>query len=525
MNIIFPEYGKEAELVKGRNILSYLQELGIDINASCGGEGKCGQCLVEVECAPGVLSDKTDAENEFIHDDTHRLACQARILKTGRHIYVRLKSILYLRRLYILESGEYKVIPIEPFVHREGERVFYESIDMGEYTGEIYGIALDIGTTTLAMYLIDLETGAVLSVSSRENPQTKYGNNVISRIEFARKGQEILEREIRTAANKMVTALTYPGKVYEIVVVGNPVMRDLFFGYSVESLGKSPYEPRSANAVSKTVKELGVKANPEARVYGLPLIGGFVGADALAVVLATEIYKSERICVAMDIGTNTEIVLGNKDRLIATSCAAGPAFEGAGITCGIGGVSGAIKEVRIENGAVMYKTIDDAAPVGVCGSGLIDTLAELLDKRIINGRGKFYGDEKEFRIAEGISLTEKDIDQLNLAKTAVSVGIKTLMDRYEIEFEDVECVFLAGAFGNFINTANAIRIGLLPAIERGKVKKVGNAAVEGARQALISKTKREDAEAVAKQIEHVQLEKEENFMEKFVGELYFQKYL
>ncbi len=525
MNIIFTEYGKEAELVKGRTILFYLQELGIDINYSCGGEGKCGECLVEVECAPGALTDKTEAEKEFIHDDIHRLACQAKILKTDKPVYVRLKSIPYLRRLYILESGEYKAIPIEPFVHIEGERVFYESEDIGEYTGGINGIALDIGTTTLAMYLIDLETGAVLSVSSRENPQTKYGNNVISRIEFARKGQEILEREIRNAANKMIAALTNPDKIYEIVVVGNPVMRDLFFGYSVESLGKSPYEPLSANAVSKTAKELGLEANPKAIVYGLPLIGSFVGADALAVVLATDMYKSVKICMAIDIGTNTEIVLGNRDRLIATSCAAGPAFEGAGIACGIGSVSGAIKEVRIENGEIMYKTIDDDTPVGVCGSGLIDVLAELLDKRIINGRGKFQGDEKEFKIAEGISISEKDIDQLNLAKTAVSVGIKVLMDRYGVELEKIDRIFLAGGFGNFINTENAIRIGLLPSVAQEKVKKVGNAAIEGARQALISKTKRAHAVAVAKRIEHIKLEEEENFMEIFVSELYFQKYL
>ena len=464
-------------------------------------------------------------KNEYIHDEIHRLACQARILKTDKPVYVRLKSILYLRRLYILESGEFKAIPIESFVHLEGKRVFYESEDIGEYTGEIYGIALDIGTTTLAVYLIDLETGAVLSVSSRKNPQTKYGNNVISRIEFARKGQDILEREIKNIANKMITALTHPGKIYEIAVVGNPVMRDLFFGYSVESLGKSPYEPLSVKLVSKTVKELGLEANPKARVYGLPLIGSFVGADALAVVLATEMYKSEPICMAIDIGTNTEIVIGNKDKLIATSCAAGPAFEGAGITCGVGGVSGAIKEVRIENGEVKYKTIDDAAPVGVCGSGIIDTLAELLDKKIINGRGKFYGAEKEFKIAEGISLSEKDIDQLNLAKTAVAVGIKVLLGRYEVELEEIDSIFLAGGFANFTNTENAIRIGLLPAVEREKVKKVGNAAVEGARQALISKTKREEGEAVAKRIEHVKLEEEDNFMEIFVSELYFQQYL
>jgi uncharacterized 2Fe-2S/4Fe-4S cluster protein (DUF4445 family) len=525
MNIIFTENGKEAELVEGRTILSYLQELGIDINASCGGEGKCGQCLIEVECAPGTLSDKTEAENKFVHEDTCRLACLARVLKTDEHIYVRVPRRTY----YVLESGEYKEIALEPFVHIEGERVFCESEDIGEYTGAIYGIALDIGTTTLAVYLIDLESGKVSSVISKGNPQAKYGNNVISRIEFARKGQGILEQEIRTAANELIATMTEPSKVCEMVVVGNPVMRDLFFGYSVESLGKSPYEPLSVKPVSKTAKELGLEANPEARVYGLPLIGSFVGADALAVVLATEMYKSEsdKICMAIDIGTNTEIALGNKDRLIATSCAAGPAFEGAGIACGIGGVSGAIKEVKIENfGEVKYKTIDNAAvPVGVCGSGLIDALAELLDKKLIDGRGKFYGAEKEFRIAEGIKLLEKDIDQLNLAKTAVAVGIKVLLRRYGVEFEDIDSIFLAGGFVNFTNTEHAIRIGLLPDVERGKVKKVGNAAIEGARQALISKTKREDAEAVAKRIEHIKLEEEDNFMGLFVSELYFQKYL
>jgi uncharacterized 2Fe-2S/4Fe-4S cluster protein (DUF4445 family) len=522
MKIIFKDSGKEAELVKGKTILSYLQELGIEINASCGGEGTCGQCLVEVECAPEALSGKTEAEHKFIPEDGHRLACQARILKTDAGpIYVRVP-----RRSYcILESGEFWEIPVEPFVHIEGERVFYESEDVGEYTGGINGIALDIGTTTLAMYLVDLETGVVLSIISRENPQTKYGNNVISRIEFARKDQAILEREIRTAVNEMITAMVEPGKVYEVVVVGNPVMRDLFFGYSVEPLGKSPYEPLSVKAVHKTTTELGLEVNPKARVYGLSMIGSFVGADAMALVLATEMYKSDKISMAIDIGTNTEIALGNKDRLIATSCAAGPAFEGCSIAYGMGGVSGAIKEVQIEDGNVRYETVGDAPPIGVCGSGLIDTLAELLDKQIIDGRGKFRGTEKEFRIVEDIGLSEKDIDQLNLAKTAVAVGIKTLMERYGVSLEAIDRIFLAGGFGYFINVENAMRIGLLPTIELWKVEKVGNAAIEGARQALISRTKREDAETTAKMIEHVKLEEEENFMEKFIGELYFQNYL
>jgi uncharacterized 2Fe-2S/4Fe-4S cluster protein (DUF4445 family) len=548
MKLIVRETRKKAELVKGKTILSYLQELGIEINASCGGEGKCGQCLVEVESAPGALSDKTEAEDKFLQspyrasekappglagaraepvmgrsptDGRQRLACQAIILKIDEPIYVQVPR----RSFCILESGKYWEIPVVPFVRREGERVFYESEEVGEYLGGIYGIALDIGTTTLALYLVDLETGEVRSVIARENPQTKYGNNVVSRIEFARKGQSILEKEIRTAVNEMISAMTDPRKVYEIVVVGNPVMRDLFFGYSVESLGTSPYEPLGVEAVHKTTEELGLEANPKARVYGLPLIGSFVGADALAVALATGMCKSKKISMAIDIGTNTEIVLGNRDRLIATSCAAGPAFEGSSITHGICGVSGAIKEVQIENGKALYKTIGYADPVGICGSGLIDILAELLENHIINGRGKFYGDKKEFNIAGGIGLSEGDIDQLNLAKTAVSVGIKILMERYGIELEEIDNLFLAGAFGYYINIENAIRIGLFPAIELEKVEKVGNAAIEGARQALISKTKREDAEAVATRIEHVKLEEEADFIEKFVGELYFQNYL
>jgi uncharacterized 2Fe-2S/4Fe-4S cluster protein (DUF4445 family) len=522
MHIFFKDSGKEAELVEGRTILSYAQELGILMDASCGGEGKCGQCLVEVESVPGMLSEKNELERKFTRDDGLRLACQATVLRTDADIYVRVP-----RRSYcVLEIGQLWDIPVVPFIRHEGDRVFYESEEVGEYTGELYGIALDIGTTTLVMYLVDLETGTVLSGISRENPQIRYGNNVISRIEFARRGQPILEREIRIAVNEMISDLTDPRKVYEIVVAGNPVMRDLFFGYSVQSLGTSPYEPLSVNAVRKTAQELGLRANPKVPVYGLPLIGSFIGADALAVVLATELYKRKRINMAIDIGTNTEIVLGNRDRLIATSCAAGPAFEGYSVKCGIGGVTGAIKDVKLEAGKVRYKTIHQARPIGICGSGLIDALAELLNNRIIDGRGKFYGDKKEFEIVNGITLSEADIDQLNLAKTAVAVGIKVLAERYGVELEAINRIFLAGAFGYFSNVENAMCIGLLPSIKLEKVEKVGNASIEGARQALISRIKREEAEAIAKRIEHIKLEEEEeDFHEKFIGELYFKNYL
>lgn len=519
--LIVREPRKKAKLVRGRTILSYLQELSIDINASCGGKGECGQCLVEVESSAGALAEKNELEQKFSKNEQQRLACQASILKTDKPIYVSVPR----RSLSIVESGTYWEIPVRPFVQRVGERVFYESQDLDAYRGAINGIALDIGTTTLAMYLVDLETGEVRSVCARENPQTRYGNNVIARIAFATEGQRILEEEIRTAVNGMIATLGAPEVIYEIVVVGNPVMRDLFFGYSVESLGRTPFEPLNREPVHKMAAELGLMANPQARVYGLPLVGGFVGADAVAVVLATKICARDEICMAIDIGTNTEIVLGNRDKLLATSCAAGPAFEGSSITHGICGVSGAIKEVHIEEGRSLYKTIDDADPVGICGSGLIDTLAELLENRIINGRGKFVGKNKTFAITRGIGLSEEDIDQLNLAKTAVAAGIKILAERYGITLNEIARIFLAGTFGYYINVENAIRIGLLPPIGPEKVEKVGNAAVEGARQALVSKLKRADAERIAKRIEHIKLEEDPDFIDQFVEELYFQKYL
>jgi len=521
MKIFFKESGLSADLVAGKTILEYARELGVEINAPCNGEGKCNQCLVEVDSAPGALSPMTEVERKVIEGEVHRLACQARVLRTTEPICVRVP-----RRSYcILESGRLWEIPIAPMVHREGDRVLYGADDISAYAGELYGIALDIGTTTLAMYLVDLETGHVLSVISQENPQTRYASNVISRIEFARTGRRKLVRELIIVLNEMITALTAPEKVYELVVVGNSVMRDLFFGFSVEPLGRSPYEPVSTKAVYKAAHELGLTAHPKAAVYGLPLIGSFIGADTLAMVLATNMYRSRKLALAIDIGTNTEIVLGNQDRLIATSCAAGPAFEGCSVKYGIGGISGAIKEVRLVKGKARYKTILNAPPIGICGSGLIDILAELLEHRLIDGRGKFYGTEKEFKIDRGITLSEADIDQLNLAKSAVAVGIKILLDRYGVALGDIDLIYLAGAFGNYTNLRNAMRIGLLPPIKRSKIEKVGNAAIEGARQALVSVRKREDGEALAARIEHIKLEEERDFIEKFVGELYFQQYL
>jgi uncharacterized 2Fe-2S/4Fe-4S cluster protein (DUF4445 family) len=313
--------------------------------------------------------------------------------------------------------------------------------------------------------------------------------------------------------------------LYEMVMVGNSTMRDLFLGHPVASLGVFPFRPVSLKAENGRPGELGLRMNPEGNVYALPLIGGFVGADTVAGVLATNLHRSEGIGMLVDIGTNTEIVVGNRERMIATSCASGPAFEGSGIKCGVGAVSGAISRVEIDgSGRVSYETIDDLPPVGLCGSALIDVLAEMLERGILDEGGKFRGGRKELVIARGereIRIDGEDVDRLKLAKAAISTGIKVLLERYGIGVEEVERVYLAGAFGTYIRVENAHRIGLLPGVPLSRVEKVGNAALEGARQALVSVRRREEGEEVAGRIEYLNLESESELLYRLVNELSF----
>jgi uncharacterized 2Fe-2S/4Fe-4S cluster protein (DUF4445 family) len=313
-----------------------------------------------------------------------------------------------------------------------------------------------------------------------------------------------------------------------MTVVGNSAMRDLFIGHPVEGLGEAPFKPFSEAAVNKMAKDLEITINPRANVYALPLIGHFVGADALGVILATEMHKSPAITMAIDIGTNTEIAIGNKDEIIITSCASGPAFEGSGLKCGIGAIEGAIQKVEISDDLkAKYETIGNMPPIGICGSGLIDALARMLDTGIIDWTGKLSKGEKEFVIAEDgnrIFLDGEDIDNLKLAKSAICVGMKVVMKHYGVNVKDIEKLYVAGAFGTYINSENALKIGMLPDIPLEKIDKVGNAAVEGARQVLISQKKRKEAEEISKKIKHIRLEMEKNFQYKFMRELGFDKY-
>jgi uncharacterized 2Fe-2S/4Fe-4S cluster protein (DUF4445 family) len=525
--IIFSPSNKKAKLEQGRTVLSYIQELGINISASCGGRGICRGCLVKIDQTEN-LNNLTKIEKEFIKNQTYRLACQAKIVRVIEDIFVKIPEF---RKYKILTKGKSKKISLNPFVKKKrsikGTKVFWENNEIDKYRGEIYGLALDIGTTTISMSWINLETGQEKFISSALNPQMSYGDNVIDRINYAKtKDQNHLRQALVDRINEMI--IQGPVKsdnIYELVAVGNTVMRDIFVDHSITSLGETPFEPISKESVQKFAKEIGIFINAKAKAYSLPIIGHFVGADLLAVILSTEMYKRQETTMAIDIGTNTEIAIGNKEKIIVTSCASGPAFEGSGIKCGIGAIDGAISQIAIKDDlTVEYETIDDALPSGICGSGLIDILAEMLDRNIIDKKGKFSKGENKFIIKENgkkIFIDGEDIDNLKLAKAAIYVGSKSVMKHYGAELKDVEMLYLAGAFGNYVNPSNAIKIGMLPDISLKKIESVGNAAIEGAKQSLIAKEKRIDAEEIPIKTKHIRLEMEKDFHDQFVNGLFF----
>jgi uncharacterized 2Fe-2S/4Fe-4S cluster protein (DUF4445 family) len=528
--IIFSPSDKKGKLEHGRTVLSYIQELGISISASCGGCGICRGCFVKIDRIEN-LNDPTKIEKEFIKDQRYRLACQAKIVREIEDILVEIPEF---RKYKILAKGKTKKIILNPFIKKKrsilGSKVFWENDEIDKYDGEIYGLALDIGTTTVSMSWINLETGHEKFTSSVLNPQMSYGDNVIDRINYARtKDQNHLRQALLDRINEMI--MQGPVKsdhIYEIVAVGNSVMRDIFVDHSIASLGEAPFEPISKESVQKFAREIGIFINPKAKAYSLPLISHFVGADALAVILSTEMYECQKTTMAIDIGTNTEIAIGNKEKIIVTSCASGPAFEGSGIKCGTGAIEGAISQIVINSDlTIQYETIDDASPSGICGSGLIDILAEMLNRNIIDKKGKFSKGENKFTIKDNgkkIFIDGEDVDNLKLAKAAIYAGSKIVMKHYGAELKDIDTLYLAGAFGNYIDPSNAIKIGMLPDISLNKIERIGNAAIEGAKQSLTSKEKRKDAEEIPKKTKHIRLEMEEDFHDQFVNGLFFDKH-
>lgn len=420
-----------------------------------------------------------------------------------------------------------------------------------------FGLAIDIGTTTLAGYLCDLSTGQVLVEAAELNPQVSYGEDVISRITYATSspgGLERLNSAVMEALNKLASRLAGEAgiateDIIDVTVVGNTAMHHLFLKLNPQHLGSSPFTPVLHQPLEIKARDLGLKVNPAANMYILPIEAGFVGADNVAVLLAEEPYSQDEMVLLIDIGTNGELVLGNRQRLISASCATGPAFEGAQIKFGMRAAPGAIEKVIIDRqtGELKFKVVgeerwSDQKPQikarGICGSGIIDVVAEMLHIGIIKPNGAFNKDIKaprllrdpeqlefilawpeETALGRELTITQKDIRAVQLAKGALLAGAKIIMEKLGIKQADK--VILAGAFGLYIDKEKAMKIGLFPDCKLESVHSIGNAAGEGARLALLSLKKRREAAKIARGVEYVELTTEPGFSEEFIRSLNF----
>ena len=403
------------------------------------------------------------------------------------------------------------------------------------------GLAVDIGTTKIAGYLVDLETGKTLASTGIMNPQISYGEDVITRIGRARESPA----EAARLQNVVITALSQiaidlcgevkarPENIVEAVVVGNTAMHHLFLRLPVAQLGLAPYVPAASQALDVKAREIGLNIAPGAYVHLLPNIAGFVGADLVAVLIATEPWKVGKVVLTVDIGTNTEVCLITDDDMTSVSCASGPAFEGAHIQCGMRAASGAIERLRLVDNKVEYQTVYGTPPVGICGSGILDAIAQLyrvgaidkggkmLDKhplvRNVKGRNEFVlVKEGEREGGRAVTITQQDVREIQLAKGAIYTGIKLLLEARNRSEAEIEQVIIAGAFGTYIDVASAITIGMLPRLPLRRFRQVGNAAGTGARLALISRQKRAEAQAIARKVKYIELAADPRFMTIFV---------
>ncbi|MFX1233706.1 MAG: ASKHA domain-containing protein [Promethearchaeota archaeon] len=424
----------------------------------------------------------------------------------------------------------------------------------GDKTEENFGVAFDIGTTTIVGYLINLKDGKTYAVASMLNPQTAYGEDLITRITFIKDHKEGLKKLnsiVIDALNKLIDKLCfkakiYPAQIFEITIVGNSVMHHIFLGLNPRSIGVSPYVPVLQQELNLTPYELNLKSFPQGNIYILPLIAGFVGADTVGVIVSSGIDEEADLTLALDIGTNGELVIGNKNVLITGSCAAGSALEGAHIKDGMRAAGGAIDTIKINPKTldVSFTTIKNKQPIGICGSGLIDAVAELLKSKILTRSGNFNKDfiqKDRFQTIEGkiefiiayknetsngreITLSQKDIREIQMAKAAFFSGTRVILDYLRTKYKkecEISQIFLAGAFGNYINKENAKFIGMIPDISLDKIYQIGNAAGTGAKNCLINKALRTKAQNLLKNINYVEIALEKNFQKEYAEAMYF----
>jgi uncharacterized 2Fe-2S/4Fe-4S cluster protein (DUF4445 family) len=531
MAVILTINGHTTHAESGPSLFDYAEQLKVPVPTSCRKNGKCKECLVEVTQGMEFLSPLTTEEQHL--KDNFRLSCRSHVASNVGEIRchtMRRGQMRIERHAFQLPTGS-QAFRLDPAVTRDGHRILIDGVEIADCGGPIHGLAMDLGTTTIVLRLLNLETGELIADASLENPQRFGGSDVMSRIHYDTHYPGHLL--MRTLAGYLSHAIEEfpidPKTIYEMVVVGNSTMRDLFFRQNVYSIGQNPYRSiteieladgqRTTTSLTATGQKCLLPIHPKARVYGAPIISGHVGADAAACMLAVDLAHEDRLIAVMDIGTNTELILGNRHRILAASCPAGPAFEGGAISCGMPGLTGAIEDVALnDDGSFRLGVIGEVSPEGICGSGLVDLLSELLRTGRMNEFGRFEDDSNRIVLdpQHNIFFLESDVNELAQAKGANIAGLNTVFSNYGIQFEDIEVFYLAGGFGRHLKVDAARRIGLIPNLPDSKIVQIGNAAIEGACMALLSNSKRQELESLVKKVEHCRLETHPNFFDFFV---------
>ena len=538
-NYKFVHENKSIELSQDKSLFDLADQVKMRIPTSCGRVGDCHECIVEVSEGLENLSERS--EHETFLTEPYRLACQSKIisLKSDISFTPRKRD----RKILTNFTGSNKYDIDHNYQYKNNSLVL---INDGEEkiiskSKNFYGLAVDIGTTTVAINLVNLDDGKIIITSSFENPQVFGGSDVMNRISYdSSKFKGELCKSIISSINFEVGEYVKKIKIrrneiVEAVIVGNATMRDLFFDLDVESIGVRPYKSIieldyldnkvDSTEMSKYAKEINLRINPNAIVYSPPLIASHIGSDVSAGLISTDFFENNNLKMLIDIGTNTEVVLGTPNRMLAASCPAGPAFEGGEITFGMPGYTGAVEKVDIYKDKFRYKTIGDVEATGICGSGLIDFLSVLVENKLMNPLGKFTSEEDKMFLdnEQAINLSRKDVSSLAQAKAANVCGQALVIKDFGKNILDIENVYLAGGFANYIDIQNAINIGFILDFPLEKIKKIGNSALEGATKLLLSNKLRKNLVKYVKNIDHLELETKSDFFDYFVEGCQFKK--
>lgn len=594
--IINSEKGKDIiEVERGGNLFNALMDNKIFIDSPCSGKGTCGKCKVKiVKGLKGVTPLDTKHLTKEELESGFRLSCNFNInedieivlsekskdmevLITGVEQQYNLDTVVKKKYLVIEKPSindqrddyrrlsdacenndlliDLQCLPQISDLLREADfnvtAALYKNrllhLENGNCLQQNYGLAVDIGTTTIVIYLLNLNDGKVMDVDSRVNNQRSYGVDVISRINFTvenPKGLGILKDNIISQLNDMIEFLCKKNNIsedniYDIVIVGNTIMTHLLLGLTCKNITISPYIPVATKAFEIKAKELGIKT--KGMVSLVPGISAFVGSDITAGILSCGMLNSEKYSLLLDLGTNGEIALGNNNEVVTCSTAAGPAFEGANIKYGIGGVKGAISKIDLSRNKI-YETIRNEKPCGICGSGVLDAVAQFVKFGILDETGRMIGKDKvknkdyqnriieidnmrQFIVVQSsvdeeiITFTQKDVREVQLAKAAVCAGIKILLKEKNINFNEIEKVYIGGGFGNYMDIESCVDIGMIPKELKGKIKSVGNCAGGGAKMYLLSKRIRENAVDIINKTTYIELSKRKDFQEYFIDSM------